>query len=311
MTKDLIIIGASAAGASAAIYSARRKLNFSLISEDFGGEVAQSGEIENYPGFVKTDGLTLAEEFRKHVEANGVTPELGLRVQSITRNEDANTFTVVALRNGQEEVVYESRAVIIATGVHPRHLEVPGEAEYTGKGVTWCTTCDGPLYRKKKTVTIGGGNSALESALMMAELAEHVTLINKNDHFKGEQVLIDKATAHPNIDVVYNAKTTEIKGEATVTGVAYTDAEGNDHIVDAQGVFIHIGLIPNSSMVGADVELNGGKEIVVNGKCETSVTGLFAAGDVTNVPYKQIAIATGQGVTAALSAIEYLNRLGA
>ncbi len=308
MTYDLVIIGGSAAGASAAIYGARRKLNLLMISEDFGGEVAQAGEIENYPGVVKTDGITLAEDFRKHVEANGVTPELNVRVGAITK--DGEDFVIAATKNG-ENVEYRAYAVIVATGVHPRYLEVPGEKEFTGKGVTWCTTCDGPLFRNKKVVTVGGGNSALESALMLAEIASHVTLINKNDHFKGEQVLIDKVTAHENIDIVYNAKTTVITGELTVNGVDYVDAEGTTQHVETQGVFIHIGLIPNSLMVGSDVVKNKMGEIEVNQKCETSVTGLFAAGDVTNVPYKQIAIATGQGVTAALAAIDYLNRRGA
>ncbi len=308
MTYDLIIIGGSAAGASAAIYGARRKLNLLLISEDFGGEVARSGEVANYPGFVNIQGIDLAEEFKKHVEANGVAPELNVRVTSMKK--DGDEFVITATKNG-EEITYRAYAVIVATGVHPRYLGVPGEEEFTGKGVTWCTTCDGPLFRNKKVVTIGGGNSALESALMLAEIATHVTLINKNATFKGEQVLIDKATAHDNIDIIYNAKTEKITGELVVNGVDYIDSEGSAQHIDAQGVFIHIGLIPNSGMVGEDVVKNPMKEIEVNQKCETNIEGLFAAGDVTTVPYKQIAIATGQGVIASLSAIEYLNRRGA
>lgn len=306
---DLVIIGGSAAGASAGVYAARRKLNMAIISEDFGGEVARSGVIENYPGFISTDGLTLADAFEAHVKANGVTPELYVHVDSIVKTPEGH-FDITATKNG-ETVSYQARAVIIATGVHPRYLGVPGEEELTSKGVTWCTTCDGPLYRNKKTVTIGGGNSALESALMMAEISSHVTLINKNDHFKGEQVLIDKAIAHPNIEVIYNAKTTRILGETMVTGVEYTNEAGETKTVDTQGVFIHIGLIPNSKLAPEDVQKNAVGEIEVSMRCETNIEGLFAAGDVTNVPFKQIAIATGQGVTAALSAIEYINRLEA
>lgn len=305
---DLIIIGGSAAGSSAAVYAARRKLNVRMVSQDFGGEVAQSGEIWNYPGIVQTDGIALAEMFRKHVEANDVKPELGIRVESIIKNGEGN-FTVNA-KKGSTEMTYTTKAVIVTTGVHPRHLNIPGETEYAGKGVTYCTTCDGPLYRNKTAVTIGGGNSALESALMLAEIANHVTVVNINEAFRGEQVLIDKVLNHPKITTVFSAETVRIEGEMTVKRVIIRDkATGVESAVETNGVFVHIGMIPNSDLMPADVTRNNFKEVEVNQKCETSVSGLFAAGDVTNIPYKQIAIATGQGVTAALSAIEYINKL--
>jgi len=303
---DLVIIGGSAAGTAAGVYAARRKLNFALISDDFGGEVATSGEIWNYPGFSETNGIELSDKFREHLTANNVEPELGVRVEQITKKGDV--FEIKALKGGKE-VVYQATAVIVAAGAHPRHLQIPGEEEYRGKGVTYCTTCDGPLYKGKKVVVVGGGNSGLESALMLGEIAQHVTLININDSFNGEQVLIDKVEAHDNIDVIYNAETSRIEGEMTVKNIIYNNTTtAEEHSVETDGVFVHIGVIPNSGMMPDGVELNKFKEVVVTQKCETSVPGLFAAGDVTSVPYKQIAIAVGQGVCAALSAIEYINR---
>ncbi|HLD22042.1 MAG TPA: FAD-dependent oxidoreductase [Patescibacteria group bacterium] len=304
---DLIIIGGSAASSAAAIYAARRKLNCILITEEFGGEVATSGEVENYPGFIHTNGFELAEAFRKHVEANGMKPELGVRVELIEKM--SNGLFKIYAKKGGVAVDYVAKAVIVATGVHPRHLGVPGEEELKGKGVTWCTTCDGPLYKNKKVVTIGGGNSALDSALMLAQIATHVTIINKNDTFKGEAVLLEKVQALPNVDIVYQAKTARIEGSAVVERVVYVDAaSGEERTVDAQGVFIHIGLVPNSGIVPPEVQKNAAGEIEINLQCETSVPGLFAAGDVTNIPYKQIAIATGQGVCAALSSVDYINK---
>ncbi len=305
---DLLIIGGSAAGTGAAIYSARRKLNFSMISEDFGGEVSRSGEIGNWPGIIHTTGIDLADSFQKQLEALEVDIQLGTRATSIVKNGEGD-FTVTATK-GNEEKTYQARAVVVATGVHPRHLGVPGEEEFVGKGVTYCTTCDGPLFKNKKVVTIGGGNGAMESALMLAEIASHVTLVNLNDSFKGEQVLIDKVIAHENIDVIYKAKTKKIEGEAVVSALIYEDIDsGEEKSIETQGVFVHIGVIPNSGIFPDDVELNDYKEVKVTIKAETNISGLFAAGDVTEIPFNQIAIATGQGVTAGLSAIEYINKL--
>lgn len=305
---DLVIIGGSAASTAAAVYAARRKLNFVMITQEFGGEVATSGEIWNYPGIVETNGIELTEKFKEHLAANDVEPELGVRVDSVTKTEEGHF--VIEGKKVDTPVKYETKTVIVATGVHPRHLGIPGEEELSGKGVTYCTTCDGPLFKNKVVVTIGGGNSAMESALMLAEIASHVTLINKNATFKGEQVLVDKVTQHPKIDILYDAQTVRFEGEPIVQRVIYTQ-NGEEKTLDTQGVFVHIGLIPNSSIVGDSVKKNAFGEIEVNMKAETSLPGLYAAGDVTNVPYKQITIATGQGATAALSAVEYLNKLDA
>lgn len=302
---DLLIIGGSAAGVTAAVYAARRSLKFTHVSLDIGGEVFTSGEIENYTGFPSTDGFTLTEQFRKQLEHNKVPVQEGVTVKSITQLNGGFLVTADTLKG---EAQWQAKTVIVATGAHPRHLGVDGETEFRGKGVTYCTTCDGPLFRGKRVVTIGGGNSALESALMMSELAEHVTVINKNPQFKGEQVLIDKLKSCSNVDILYSAKTLRINGDSKVSGVTYADQNGQEQTVAADGVFIHIGLIPNADFIDI-VEKNKPGEIIVDMYGRTNVPGIFAAGDVTTTPYKQIGVAVGQGVAAALSAVTYLNNL--
>ncbi|HLC99332.1 MAG TPA: FAD-dependent oxidoreductase [Patescibacteria group bacterium] len=309
MTYDLVIVGSSAAGVSAGIYAARRNLNLKVITVDTGGEVAQSGEIANYPGFVKTDGVELSQKFTEHLKSYNIIPETGVWVEKIEKK--GNVFTIIA-KKGDGIAEYQAKTIILTTGVHPRHLNVPGEEEFRGKGVTYCTVCDGPLFRGKTTVTIGGGNSALESAIMMAALAKKVYVLNINPEMKGEQVLIDNLKKQSNVEIIGSAKTTKIVGENVVKSVEYeSKIDGVKHVIDVQGAMIHIGMIPNSSMVPPEVEKNKVGEIKVNTRCETTLPGFFAAGDVTDVPYKQIAISTGQGVTAALAAVDYLNRMKA
>ncbi len=309
---DLIIIGASAAGSSAAIYSARRKLNFKIVTDDIGGEVALSGVVNNWPGIIEIQGFELAQKFHEHVKSYDVEIDQGYRVSSI--DSTGNHHTIVAKNAVGEEKKYETKTVIIATGIHPRHLDIPGEKEFDRKGVTYCTVCDGPLFKNKITTTIGSGNSALESAMMMAGIASKVYLLSKykntkEENFgfpKGENILIDKIKTLPNIEIIYGAATTAIVGEKSVTGVKYKDADGTEKTIATQGVMVHVGQIPNSQFV--ELEKNGGKEIKIDSKCRTNVPGIFAAGDVTDIPYKQIGISAGQGIIAALAAIEYLNR---
>jgi len=301
---DLIIIGGSAAATTAGIYAARRGLNFKIITKEFGGEVATSGIIENWPGVPNTDGLTLAEQFKAHLLSNHVTPEEGVSVSSITKQADG-----LFLISTDDNKSYTSKAVILTTGVHPKELGVLGEKEFRNKGVTYCTTCDGPLFQDKITTVVGGGNSALESALMLADIASQVYIINKSAQFKGEQVLIDKVSNKKNIQIIYLAKTTEIKGEQLVNEIVYTDSVGVSQNLKTDGVFIHIGMVPNSGIVPEEVLKDQFGQIIVDDYCATNISGLFAAGDVTNVPFKQIVIAAGQGCTAVLSAVEYLNRL--
>ena len=301
---DLIIIGGSAAATAAGIYAVRRNLNFKIISKDFGGEVATSGEVDNYPGIPDTDGLTLAEKFKKHLADYGVEPETGIEVEKINKLGDG-TFSVTA-KDGKE---YIAKAVIIATGVHPRELNVPGEKEFRNKGVSYCTVCDGPLFPRKTVAIIGGGNSALEAGIMMADIASRVYMINKNSFFKGDQILIDNLSKKKNVEIIYNAMTTEIVGDGFVSGLKYKDQSGNEKELQVEGIFIHIGMIPNSGIALEGIEKTKAGEIVVSKNCETNVPGLFAAGDVTDIPFKQIVIAAGQGTCALLQAVNYLNRL--
>lgn len=303
---DLIIIGGSAAATAAGIYAARRNLNFKIITKEFGGEVATSGEIGNWPGDGMTDGLTLSDKFREHLILYSVDVQEGVLVDKIIKQEDGTFCISTKTDSGCN---YVAKTVIVATGVHPKELNLPGEKEYRGKGVTYCTTCDGPLFSGKVTAVVGGGNSALEAGLMMAEIASKVYIVNKNAQFKGDQILIDKLSKHPKVEILYEVKTTAVIGEQFVKGLKYTDKEGKEQELAVEGIFVHIGMIPNSNVVSEDVIKNKFGEIEVNAKCETNISGLYAAGDVTNVPFNQIVIAAGQGCAAALAVVEYINRL--
>lgn len=310
---DLVIIGASAAGLSASVYAARRELNFVVLSMDIGGEVARSGEVENWLGIEHTTGIELAQSFEKHARSYNVDIQNGHEVTKIV--QDGNVHVVHA-KYGSEEKVFRTKAVIIASGIHPRELGIPGEAKLKNKGVTFCTVCDGPLYKGKTTATIGAGNSAVESALMMAGISEKVYLVTKYPNTpetqggfpKAETVLVNKTKALDNVEIIYNAMTETINGESRVEGFSYKDQDSGDSTdVAVDGVMVHIGMIPNSSFVSCGKKNQSG-EVEVSLKCETTCTGVFAAGDVTDIPFKQIVISAGHGATAALSAIEYINR---
>jgi alkyl hydroperoxide reductase subunit F len=310
---DLIIAGGSAAGSSAAIYCARRNLNFKIVTLDTGGEVALSGEVGNWPGILSIQGFELAQKFTEHVKSYGVQIDEGWRVEKITPVK--KHYVITAANGNNEKAEFETKSIIIATGIHPRHLEIPGEKELYQKGITYCTVCDGPLFKNRTTITVGSGNAALESALMMATLAKKVYLLSKfpntpeqNYGFpKGENILIEKLKKLSNVEIIYQAETTAITGENKVTGITYKDANKNTQDLAADAVMVHIGQIPNSQFVEG-VTKNKAGEIIVDEKCRTNLPGIFAAGDVTSVAYKQIGIATGQGITAALAVIEYLNR---
>lgn len=302
--KDLIIIGGSAAGVSAAIYAARRKLNFLIISGDIGGEVLLSGEIENYPGILSTNGVDMTERYKTQLDHYAVEQHLDTWVTNIQKE---NKIITITAKKGEETKTYKAKTVIITTGVKPRHLNVPGEKEFYQKGVTYCTVCDGPLFKNKITATIGTGNSALESALMMAEISQKHYVLLKYDDFKGETIMADKLKAKENVEILPQAITKEITGETLVNGLTYTDKNQQEHHIEVQGVFVHIGMTPQSQFAQHLDHLPSG-EFIVDQLCQTSIPGIFAAGDVTNIPFQQIVIASGQGATAALSAIEYINK---
>src|SRR3990167_2818241 len=265
-----------------------------------------------------TSGIVLSDKFKKHLESYKDDMEDGVEVEMVSKQADG-TFCVKLRSDPKDQSQsltstcdYLAKTVIVATGVHPRPLNVPGEKEFRNKGVSYCTTCDGPLFGGKIVATIGGGNSALESGLMLADIASKVYVLNKNPQFKGDDVLIENLKKKQNVEIIYNAGTTEIFGQQFVTGLKYKDnsptGEGNEQELKVDGTFIHIGMIPNSGIVPEEVEKNQFGEIVVNANCETNLPGLYAAGDVTNVPFKQIVIAAGQGCIATLSAVQYLNR---
>jgi len=310
---DLIIIGASAAGISASIYAARRNLKFLVISKDVGGEVALSGEVGNWPGIIKIDGYELAKKFEEHAKFYNVEIQEGTEVIKI---EQKDNIHIIHTKKGKEEVKLETKSVIVASGIHPRPLKVPGEKELRGKGISYCTVCDGPLFKGKITATIGAGNAGLESALMMSGIAEKVYLITNKPNTKemnggfpkGENILIEKVKSAKNIEIIYNTTTKEILGETMISGLKYEDNETKKEVeIEIGGAMIHIGMTPNSDFIDC-VKKNIQKEIEIDLKCQTDCKGIFAAGDVTNVPFKQIAIAAGQGIISALSAIEYVNR---
>lgn len=300
---DLIIIGGSAAATTAGIYAARRNLNFKIIAKEFGGEVATSGEIGNWPGINQTDGIALANQFKEHLKFYKADMEEGIEVEKVIR-QDEGSFRVIT-KTGE----YMAKTVIIATGVHPKELNVSGEKELRNKGVSYCSVCDMPLFKDKIVATIGGGNSALESGIMGADIASKVYVINKNPVFKGDQILLDNLLSKKNVEVIFNAGTTRILGDGFVNGLKYNDQNGVEQELKVDGIFVHIGMLPNSQLVPPEVEKNKFGEIVVSKNCETNIPGLFAAGDVTDVPFKQIVIAAGQGCCALLSAVQYLNKL--
>ena len=309
---DLIIIGGSAAGSSAAVYAARRKLNFKIVTLDTGGEVALSGEVGNWPGILSIQGFELAQKFTEHVKSYGVEIDEGWKIEKITPVK--KHYLLTAANGAGETKEIETKSMIIASGIHPRRLDVPGEKELDHKGITYCTVCDGPLFKNKTTVTVGSGNSALESALMMAGIAKKVYVLSKfpntpeqNGGFpKGENILIEKLKSLPNVEIIYEATTTAIVGDTKVASIKYKDGKGKKQDLAVEGVMVHIGQIPNSQFVNG-VEKNKMGEIIVDKKCRTSLPGVFAAGDVTDVAYKQIGIAAGQGIIAALATIEYIN----
>lgn len=310
---DLVIIGGAAVGCSAAVYAARRKLNFVMITENIGGEVALSGQVGNWPGIIDIQGFELANKFAEHARSYGVNIEEGWTVTSIVPTNNYHVITA-AKANGETRTL-ETKAVIIGTGIHPRRLGVPGEETFDRKGVTYCTVCDGPLFKNKVTATLGGGNSGLESALMMAGIAKQVYLLTKYPNSpeaaggfpKGEAILVDKLKTLPNVEILYEAITTEITGEQKVSGLKYKTATGEEKSLALDAVMVHIGMIPNSKFVKDVVKLDVQGQVITDTKCRTNVPGIFAAGDVTDIPYKQIGIAAGQGIVAALAAIEYIN----
>jgi thioredoxin-disulfide reductase len=301
---DSIIIGASAAGISSAIYLKRRGINFLILAKDIGGEMALSGIVDNYPGIPKTTGLELTKKFKEHLESYGIEV-INEEVIKLDKNNDI--FVISTNKNN----TYYSKTVIIATGSKPKKLNIPGEEEFYHKGVSYCSVCDMPLFKDKVVAIVGGGNSALEAGLMAADICKYAYIINKNPSFKGDKALIEQLERKENIKIIYNALTQEIYGDKFVKGIKYLDIISNTiQDINVDGVFIHIGMKPNSEFIPDSWNVkNTYGEIIINKLCETNVTGLFAGGDVTDIPFKQIGIAVGHGIICALSTVNYLNKL--
>jgi alkyl hydroperoxide reductase subunit F len=302
---ELIIIGGGPAGMTAAVYAARKKINTLLISYDIGGQGLTSWLVENYMGYQFIEGHELMQKFEEQVKQfpTDVKVEVGKRVERLSRVDGG-----FEIRTDRGET-YQAKVVILATGKSPRQLNVPGEKELLGRGVTYCAICDGPLFADVKVAVIGGGNSALEAADDMVKIADHVYLVSLTP-LTGDQILIDKVKSTSNLTIFLEHEVLEIKGKSRVEGIKIRDLKSKqERELDVGGIFVEIGLIPNSELVKELVTLNRLGEIEVNCGNETGVPGFFAAGDVTSVPDKQIVVAAGEGAKAALQAHRYIQRL--
>jgi len=295
---DCIVIGAGPAGFSAAIYLVRKKMKTLVLTADLGGQAAKSAEIENYLGFTKLSGVELTQKFSEHAEAIGVETrtEAVEEIKKIESGFEVKTATEI----------YQSKTILIASGKTPRQLGIPGEDEFMGKGVSYCATCDGPLFHDKTVAVVGGGNSALDSALDLEKYAAKVYMINLNADFQGDEIRKDRVKESDKIEVIAEAETTEILGDKLMTGLKYKTKDGQEKEIEAQGLFVEIGWAPATEIVADLVELNELKEIKIDRHCQTSCDGIYAAGDVTDEENKQIIIAAGEGAKAALNLWKYL-----
>jgi len=304
---EVLIIGGGPAGAAAAVYAARKGIRTGIVAERFGGQTMDTLAIENFVSVLETEGPKFAAALEAHVRQYGVDVMTLQRVARIDPAPQPGGYATVTLDNG---ATLKGRSIILATGARWRNMNVPGEAEYRTKGVAYCPHCDGPLFKGKDVAVIGGGNSGVEAAIDLAGVVKSVTVLEFADQLKADQVLIDKLRSLPNVTVHLNAQTTEVTGDGQkMTGLRWKDrVTGEEHAPALAGVFVQIGLVPNTEFLKGTIELSRFGEIVVDAKGHTSVPGIFAAGDATTVPYKQIIIATGEGAKAALSAFDHLIR---
>jgi alkyl hydroperoxide reductase subunit F len=299
---DVLVVGGGPAGASSAIYTIRKGLRTGIVADRFGGQVADTMGIENFIATKYTEGPKLVAQLEEHVKDYPIDLMTLQRAKKIERKE----LVEVTLENG---AVLKSKTVIISTGARWRQLGVPGEQDFSGRGVAYCPHCDGPLFKGKPVAVIGGGNSGVEAAIDLANIVGHVTLIEYAPELKADQVIVDRLKSLKNVTIITNAETKEIQGVDKVTGLVYNDRATNEsHTVELDGVFIQIGLIPNTDWLAGSVELSKYGEILIDKHNATSMPGVFAAGDCTEIPYKQIIIAMGEGSNAALGAFDYLIR---
>ena len=299
---DVLVVGGGPAGASSAIYAARKGLKVGIITDRVGGQVLETFSIENVIGTPYTEGPKLAASLHEHMKDY----EIDIINNQVVKDLRKEDLAIATLESGTE---IKAKVAIVATGARWRNVNVPGEKEYKNKGVAYCPHCDGPLFEGKRLAVIGGGNSGIEAAIDLANIATHVTVVEFADELKADQVLQNTLGRLDNVTVVTNAATTEILGDSSVTGLTYKDRSSEEeHKVDLEGVFVQIGLVPNTECLGETFEKTRMGELVVNNVGETSVPGIFAAGDCTDSRYKQIIISMGSGATAALGAFDYLIR---
>ena len=304
---DVLIVGGGPAGAAAAVYAARKGIRTGIAAERFGGQVNDTLAIENYISVPETDGPKFVASLEAHVKAYDVDVMNLQRADKLIAAATPGGLIEVQLANG---ATLKSRSVILSTGARWRNVNVPGEQEYKNHGVAYCPHCDGPLFKGKQVAVIGGGNSGVEAAIDLAGVVAHVTLLEFLPELRADAVLVKKLKSLPNVTILSNAQTTEITGaNGKVNGLRYTErATGQSQHLALEGVFVQIGLVPNTEWLKGTLELSKHGEIVVDARGQTSLPGVFAAGDVTTVPYKQIIIATGEGAKATLSAFDYLIR---
>jgi alkyl hydroperoxide reductase subunit F len=296
---DVVVIGGGPAGASAAIYTVRKGLSTALLTEKIGGQVQETKGIENLISIPYTDGPKLAAHLSEHVASYPIQVFENRRVKTVSTEIPKK----IVLESGE---TLTAGSVIVTTGAKWRELNIPGEKQYIGRGVAFCPHCDGPYYKGKKVAVVGGGNSGVEAAIDLAGIVKEVVLLEYQDQLKADQILVNKLKSLPNVSIITNAKTLNIQGdEQKVNAVEYEDQKSKQKIkIDLDGIFIQIGLIPNSGFLKGSVELTKFGEIIIDNKGRTSVPGIYAAGDVTTVPYKQIIIAMGEGAKAGLAAFE-------
>ncbi|TVO36212.1 alkyl hydroperoxide reductase subunit F [Vibrio algivorus] len=306
---DVLVVGGGPGGSAAALYAARKGIRTGVVAKRFGGQVMDTMAIENFISVKRTEGPRLASDLAEHLKEYDVDVVTEQQADKIMGN--AHTDDGLIHVNLESGATLKSKSIILSPGARWREMNVPGEQEYRNKGVAYCPHCDGPLFKGKRTAVIGGGNSGIEAAIDLAGIVEHVTVLEFADVLRADQVLINKANSMPNIDIITMAQTTEVIGDGKrVTSLKYKD-RNTDEIKDIElaGIFVQIGLVPNTEWLkDSDVKLSERGEIIVNDRGETSMPGVFAAGDATTVPYKQIIIAMGDGAKASLSAFDYLIR---
>ena len=294
---DLIIIGAGPAGITAAIYAVRKRIESLIITRDIGGQTALSGDVENYTGYQFITGPELVLKFEEHLRKFNIALKENEAVREIAKSD--GTIQVKT-----DKGLYEAKSVIIASGKRSRELNVPGEKEFKNKGLTYCATCDGPLFSRKDVAIIGGGNSALDAALQLMRIANKVYIINIAPELTGDAVMREAVQGSDKVSIFNNTKVEEVLGDRMVSAIRIK-REDKENLLSVQGVFVEIGLIPNSDFIPG-INKNNSGEIIVNSRNETNIPGIFAAGDVTDVPEKQIVIAAGEGAKAALGVFKYL-----